>query len=256
MNELVRIYNDGELNFEVEFKMINGEIYAKANTMCDRVKLDNWKRSANTKRYVDALKSRAINDTLNSRNIEYIISEKGVDTINGTFIHEKLIINLARFISVEFELWCDEQIAELINKKNKIPTTMREVLEIALAQQDRIDKLEIETTLQKEEIALNEPKVELYNVAMSSDNVLDMKQVAGIIGIKGLGRNKLFELLREEKILNNYNLPYQNFINSGYFKIIEIVSKDRVGEPRITPKTVVFQKGVDYILKLIKKLGL
>ena len=32
----------------------------------------------------------------------------------GTWIHECLILNAARYISVEFELWCDDKVSELL----------------------------------------------------------------------------------------------------------------------------------------------
>lgn len=66
MSELVKVYNDGSVELRVEFKMIDGQVYAKANTMAESQKLADWKRSANTKRYIDALNSRKINGMENS----------------------------------------------------------------------------------------------------------------------------------------------------------------------------------------------
>ena len=92
MNELiVREY----LGKGIEFKIINGKVYANALSMTDSVKLDNWKRSPNTKRYTEALES---NQSVNST--EWIISKKGGPSEEqGTWIHEKLILSLARHIS-------------------------------------------------------------------------------------------------------------------------------------------------------------
>lgn len=107
MNEIVKVYSDGIVEMQVEFKVIDGQVYAKANSMTDSVTLDNWKRSANTKRYIGALENK------NSvKSTEYIISEEG--RLGGSWIHEKLILNLARYIDVNFELWCDDMIATLI----------------------------------------------------------------------------------------------------------------------------------------------
>ena len=81
MNELVKVYNDGSVELKVEFKMIDGLVYAKANSMTDSTKLDNWKRSGNTKRYLEALESRSVKST------EWILSNNG-GTEHGTWIHE------------------------------------------------------------------------------------------------------------------------------------------------------------------------
>lgn len=95
MNEIVRIYTDGSVELMVEFKLIDGQVYANANTMADSKKLENWKASPNTKRYVEALK---LKDSLKSR--ELILSKRGGEDLGGgTWIHEKLILNLARYIS-------------------------------------------------------------------------------------------------------------------------------------------------------------
>lgn len=112
MTELVKVYNDGTVELQVEFKIIDGAVYANANSMADSKKLENWKASTNTIRYIEALKNK---DSLKSR--ELIISKRGgVDVGGGTWIHEKLILSLSRYISVEFELWIDEQIATLIRE--------------------------------------------------------------------------------------------------------------------------------------------
>ena len=39
MNELVKVYNDGTVELRVEFKMIDGQVYAKANTMAELQKI-------------------------------------------------------------------------------------------------------------------------------------------------------------------------------------------------------------------------
>lgn len=122
MNELVvREY----LGNKIEFKMVDGHVYANANQMANGFggsqKLKDWKRSENTKRYIKALEAKGEFSTP-------LIDTK-IGGINGgeTWIHEKLVLNFARYLNVEFELWCDEQIATLlregsvsINKKQNL----------------------------------------------------------------------------------------------------------------------------------------
>lgn len=103
------------LGNNIQFKMIEGQVYANANKMAEafgeRVKLDNWKRSENTKRYIEALK-KALHENHDTELI--IVKQGGKATEQGTWIHEKLILNFARYLNIEFELWCDEQIATLL----------------------------------------------------------------------------------------------------------------------------------------------
>lgn len=46
----------------------------------------------------------------------------------------------------------------------------------------------------------------------------DMKTAAKLINAQ-MGRNKLFSYLREQRFLMNDNVPYQAFIDKGYFKV-------------------------------------
>ena len=110
--------------------------------------------------------------------------------------------------------------------------------------------------LAKREAAIAEmkPKVDFYNKVTGSPDTCDMKEVAKLLNYKNIGRNKLFEILRDEKILDNHNQPYQKYIDAGYFRVIETKFEDKDGDTHIHLKTVVFQKGVDYIKKTLDKL--
>ena len=223
MNEIVKVF-EGK---EIMFKMVDGEVYAKANSMCDSVKLDNWKRSANTKRYIEALKNKASNNSV--KITEFIISEEGVK--GGSWIHEKLILNLARFVSVDFELWCDEIITELIREgevsmKPKIPQTYAEALleagRLALENEQLVEnnkKLEVENLVSKQIIADNEPKVNYYDRLLAdTKTILGVNQIAKDYDLSG---TKLNRILVEEKVQyfqNKTYLLYANYVGKGYTK--------------------------------------
>lgn len=64
------------------------------------------------------------------------------------------------------------------------------------------------------------PALDLYNDLMESKDTLDMGKVAKILNFKNIGRNKLFEILRNEEILQMNNEPYQEYVNRGWFKTI------------------------------------
>ena len=97
------------------------------------------------------------------------------------------------------------------------------------------------------------PKADFYDEVAGSKDSIEMGHVAKVLGIKGIGRNKLFEILRNKKILDKNNIPYQKFVDSGYFRVLEQKYTTPNGEVKINIKTMVFQKGVDYIRKIIKE---
>ena len=146
-------------------------------------------------------------------------------------------------------------------EKVKNSTTELEVISNALSAFKALQDLythkeaEYKATIeaQKEKIALDAPKVEFFDDVCSSLDTIEMKEVAKVLNIHNVGRNKLFEILRNEKILDKNNQPYQSFVDRGYFRIIENRFVLPSGEIKINLKTVVFQKGLDFIRKVLKK---
>lgn len=140
-----------------------------------------------------------------------------------------------------------QKVNELQNKI-KAPTTMKEALLLALEQQEKIEALELKVIEDK-------PKVEFYNEVTGSQTTFTMDKVAKILNFKKVGRNTLFDILRKNEILRNDNTLYQSYVDRGWFRLIESKFTKPDGETCITYKTVVYQKGVDGILKLLINLG-
>lgn len=86
----------------------------------------------------------------------------------------------------------------------------------------------------------------------------DMSKVANICSIKInkklIGRNQLFKLLRQKKILQEgNNLPYKKYINLEYFKVKKI-EIDRPGQyDKESFKTTVSLKGIEFIKETFKE---
>lgn len=114
-------------------------------------------------------------------------------------------------------------------------------------------RLQSENEHQKQQLIEQEPKVDFYNAVTSSADCIDMKTVAKTLNFEKIGRNKLFEILRNEKILDRSNRPYQKYVDAGFFRTIETSWTEPDGEQHINIKTVVFQKGLDFIKKVVSK---
>ena len=102
----------------------------------------------------------------------------------------------------------------------------------------------------EQKVAQLQPKADFYDTVASSESLLSMADVAKVLD-KGIGRNRLFKLLRSRGILQGNNVPYQRFVDAGYFKVVE--SSYMAGDNAIiSTVTYVKQKGVDYIRKLLE----
>lgn len=96
------------------------------------------------------------------------------------------------------------------------------------------------------------PKAAFHDAVTQSPDTLDFAQVAKILNIPGMGRNNMLLELRERGVLRYDNSPYQVYVDRGYFKQVEMpfTRGNIVG---VGLKTVVFQKGVDFIRKELAK---
>ena len=104
----------------------------------------------------------------------------------------------------------------------------------------------------QEAIAIMQPKAEFYDAVADSKTLTSVGNVAKLLNVKGLGRNNMYKALRNIAVLNSDNVPYQRYINAGYFKLVE--SKYTAGENTVVATTTyVTQRGIDYIRKLIKE---
>ena len=90
------------------------------------------------------------------------------------------------------------------------------------------------------------PKAEFYDAVTNSPDTIDMAETAKVLNM-GVGRNTIFKILRQQRVLNRNNIPYQEYIDRGYFRCIESKYTKADGTNCVNIKTVVFQKGVDFI---------
>jgi anti-repressor protein len=100
-----------------------------------------------------------------------------------------------------------------------------------------------------------EAEVETWQMVTDSNDKVEMSVVAKMLNYDNVGRNKLFNILRGANILRYNNEPYQRFIDAGHFGIIEQEVSTSFGNTIINKKTIVTQKGIDYIRKTLDKLG-
>ncbi len=95
------------------------------------------------------------------------------------------------------------------------------------------------------------------HVTESSDSV-DVGEFSKIVKNENIdiGRNRLFQWLRDNKYLMDTNVPYQKYINNGYFNVIEITKSTAYGT-KVFPKTLITGRGqVALVEKLRSEFGM
>lgn len=134
---------------------------------------------------------------------------------------------------------------EFIN--NYFPSFSEDV-KLAMVQDLRVQnhKLKVELEEAKPMIAFAE------TVANSSDSI-DMGEMAKLCNKEGIkiGRNRLFEFLRDEQILRHNNEPYQKYIDLNWFTVIETTKNTPYGTKLFT-KVLCTGKGQIKIVELVR----
>ncbi|WP_346930242.1 phage antirepressor KilAC domain-containing protein [Clostridium sp.] len=238
----LKIFKDESGIFEVATKLENGEWIFDTETVAKSLGFTEVK---NGKEYI---RWRTVNGYL----------KFSQDVAKGDFIPEPAVYKLAfkasNEVAEKFQDWLAIEVLPSIRKHGMYATD--ELLDnpdllIAAAtklKEERAARLEAE-----KKVAILKPKAEFYDDVAGSKDAIEMSEVAKVLAIKGMGRNNLFEFLREEKILQSNNIPYQQYVDREYFRVLEQKYITPKGETKINIKTLVFQKGVEYIRKLIKE---
>lgn len=177
-------------------------------------------------------------------------------TINESGLYN-LIIRSNKEEAKRFRKWVTSEVLPSIRKHGAYMTA--ETIEKVLADPDTIIRLA--TDLKEErarrlslevEKKIMLPKAEFFDTVGASKDAIPMRDVARVLNDTSMGRNRLFEFLRDQKVLMSDNLPYQTVFERGYFRVIEKPIKFGTnGEVRIHKQTLVTQKGLIYINKLI-----
>ena len=179
--------------------------------------------------------------------IDIVYNDKG-QTIPTYRFTKKQAIAVGARLNNQMLMKVINRLEELEKSKQfQIPQTYSEALMLAAKQAEQIEQ---QTAL----IKAQKPKVEFYEAVTGSNDTIDIGEAAKVLNIKGVGRNNLFEFLRQKGVLDNRNRPYQTFCDRGYFRVVESSYSKPDGSTHINLKTVVYQKGLDYIRKILSEV--
>ena len=184
-------------------------------------------------------------------------------TIKMIFIPEgdvyRLVAHSKLPRAAEFESWIFDKILPQINQtggyvsneemfiENYLPFLDEPYRNLFRLQMTAINKL-------NERIRHDQPLVEFANQVANTDNLIDMNAMAKLARAENIpvGRNKLYGWLKGKGVLMSNNLPYQAFIDCGYFAVKESVFET----PTMTKtyqQTFVTGKGQLFIIGLLRK---
>lgn len=107
---------------------------------------------------------------------------------------------------------CEKQLTRRI----KAPSTMKEALLLALEQQEQIEALEAEQKANLPYVTF----AKAVEAGATSINIGDYAKALCSNDKINVGQKRLFRWLRENGYLQKDNMPYQKYIDNGYFEVV------------------------------------
>ena len=189
---------------------------------------------------------KAIDDNcLDGVTDSYIIIDRLGRPQKATIINEsgiyQLILASKMPNATKFKQWVTEKILPSIRKTGSYSVEPKKELSIEEMTLLVIQNMQSKIADQSKQLEEQKPKVEFAEKIVNTGNGVSIGDFAKTIG---LGQNKLFDWLRDNKYLMSNNIPYQKYIDAGYFKVIEWVLEKK-NEAKF--KTLITGKGQEYI---------
>ncbi len=244
-------YNGSEITFEIgNGVMINATEMAKSFGKQPA----EWFRLPSTARFMEALEAMG-----KSHRSELTKTINGV----GTWMHEDVALEFARWLSPAFAIWCNDRIKELL-KHGATALNPNDLLNpdfiIRLASElkkERQEKelLRVQSELQQKEIQQSAPKVEYYEDVLQSESLIPTNVIAKELGMSAISLNK---------ILNRNGIIYRSgstwvlfhkYQNKDYTGTKTVTYQDSQGNKQTAVHTYWTEKGREFIHKVVKVVG-
>ncbi|NNG67316.1 phage antirepressor [Caldanaerobacter subterraneus] len=236
MSNLPQVFN--YKNHQVRTFLIDGEPWWAVKDVCDVLDIGN-PSDAVRRLDEDEVDLIEVIDSLGRTQEINIVNEAGL---------YNLILGSRKPEAKDFKRWITHEVIPQIRKAGVYSLDPRQLIAAAVIEAQKI------IAEQEKKIKELEPKAEFFDAVAGSKDAIDMNRAAKLIYEETrMGRNKLFKILREKGILMKDNIPYQEYIDKGYFRTIEQKYTKPDGTTHFYIKTLVYQKGLDFIRKVIKE---
>lgn len=258
MNNAIFQYNGNAVTFQLG----NGDVMVNATQMAKPF----------NKRPVDYLRLPSTNELLSAIVGKSHISENQIvttvqgssDNGGGTWLHEDIALDFAQWLSVDFKLWCNDRIKELMRHgMTATPDRLEEMLQnpdllIGLASElkrERAEKERLMMTAREQQQVIKQisPKAEYYDTVLQSDDLVQITVIAKELGMSAAVLNKKLHLLGVQYYQSKTWLLYSKYHGNGFTKPKTHTYTGEDDKPHIKTHTYWTQKGREFILDLHKQ---
>ena len=253
MNDLILFENDEFGKVRVVNK--NGEVWFVAKDICNILGLSDVSMSL----------SRLNSNQKLLQTLFVSGQNRKIWTINEAGLY-KLIFTSRKQEAERFTDWVTSEVLPTIRKTggyvnnedlfietylpmvdDNVKTLFKQTLEVIRQQNNKIKEL-------NEKIANDEPLVEFANRIAKSSDTIKVRDFAKIMCDNNfnIGEKRLYKYLRNNKIVDSNNIPYQSYIDRGYFVVKEGYIHTPYGS-RLYRTTLITPKGQMWLFEKLRK---
>lgn len=149
----------------------------------------------------------------------------------------------------KFKRWVTSEVLPTIRKTGGYVSNEDMFINTYLPYADDNTKMLFRTTLStinqlNDKISKDKPYVDFAKHVTDSSDTVDVGEFSKIVKNENIkiGRNRLFDWLRNSGYLMSNNTPYLKYIDNGYFKVTEVIRNTPYGT-KLFPKTLITGKG-------------
>lgn len=218
----------------------------------------DWLRFQQSQNFIEALAK-----VRNHTSTDFVkVIKGGVES--GTWMHEDVALEFARWLSPEFAIWCNDRIKELVKhgftatpqKLEELASNPDLLIELATnLKKERAEKerLQFQSEKQQEALKIAAPKVNYFNEVLQSESTYNTNQIAKELGMSAVTLNKILRDMRVQYKQNDTWLLYSKYQDRGFTKTKTFTFQDPDNVTRTSMQTVWTEKGRLFIHKALKK---
>ena len=240
-------YNGSPISFDKgETVMINATEMAKP---FGKRPVD-WLQNQQSKDFIEAL-SEVRKSTL----ADLVKVAKGGNNA-GTWMHEDVALEFARWLSPAFAIWCNDRIKEMLTSGQTSISKLsrKELAQMVIEAEEENERLQLEVKKRDEQIAEDAPRVLFSKAVETAKRSCLIAELAKILQQNGvsIGQNRLFRWMRENGYLCSkgqyYNQPTQKAMQLGLFEIKKTTINKPDGSVLVSTTTKCSGKGQVYFV--------
>lgn len=240
----------------VTFKNENGVVFLSATEMAKQF----------GKRPIDYLKLPTTVSLLDAivrkshiSNTQLVITKQGSsENGGGTWMQEDIALDFAQWLSIDFKLWCNDRIKELlrtgvttISNDDEVIAQAMQVLQnrLEVSRQEK-ERLQIQNNLQSKEIAQIAPKAEYFDTVLQSTETYVITRIAQELGVSAVAMNRKLAEMKVQRKVDGQWMLYRQYVDNGYTKSHTTTYTKQNGETGTNTQTVWTEKGRRFIHSL------